>query len=228
MNIEKDLKNDIDLNYKMFQQKIINTSYPILGIKTPTVRKYAKTLLKEYNYEDILNNLNDKYFEEVLLKGLVIANAKVSYEEKVKLITNFLPLIDNWAICDLFSGELKFIKNNLEEFTKYIDKLLKTNKEYYQRFGIVCLLNYYLEDTTYQNTLNKIMEVKSQYYYVNMAKAWLISIAIVKHFEETIEFLKTNQNKIDKWTYNKALQKGKESLKITKEQKQILQSLKTT
>ena len=44
-----------------------------------------KKLLKEFSYQEILNSLNNDYFEYVLIKGLVIANCEVSYIERLKL-----------------------------------------------------------------------------------------------------------------------------------------------
>ena len=111
MNIDELLKEYIDLKYKKFHEKICHTNYIILGIKIPILRKIAKYLLKTYNYEEIINNLNNTYYEHVMLEGLIIANAKISYEEKLELIKNYIPKIDNWGICDIFCSELKFIKN---------------------------------------------------------------------------------------------------------------------
>ena len=216
----------IDKNYKLFHEKICQTKYEIIGIKIPLLRKICKELLKEFNYQEILNNLNNEYYEHVMLQGLIIANAKVSYEEKLELINNFIPKIDNWAICDIFCGELKFIKNNEEKFLKYILSYLESDKEYYKRFSIVILLNYYINDEYIDFVLNKMLEIKSDYYYVKMAISWCLSICLIKYFDKTIEFMSTNKNIFDKWTYNKALQKGIESFRISKENKKTLQNIK--
>ena len=42
---------------------------------------------------------------------------------------------------------------------------------------------------------------------------------------KTINYLKNN-SKIDKWTYNKSLQKAIESYRITKDQKELLKNMK--
>lgn len=226
MNISDYLNPYIDKNYKLFHEKICQTKYEIIGIKIPLLRKICKELLKEFNYQEILNNLNNEYYEHVMLQGLIIANAKVSYEEKLELINNFIPKIDNWAICDIFCGELKFIKNNEEKFLKYILSYLESDKEYYKRFSIVILLNYYINDEYIDFVLNKMLEIKSDYYYVKMAISWCLSICLIKYFDKTIEFMSTNKNIFDKWTYNKALQKGIESFRISKENKKTLQNMK--
>jgi len=226
MNLDNILNLYIDENYIKFHKRICQTNYEILGIKIPILRKISKDLLKQYDYKYILRNLNSNYYEHVMLQGLVIANAKVSYEEKLNLITNFLPLIDNWAICDIFIGELKFIKKTKEKFLKYIINILKNKNEYYQRFCIVMLLNYYINDNYIDFVLNKMLDIKSDYYYVKMAVSWCLSICLIKYFDKTIKFLNDNKYLFDKWTYNKALQKGIESLRITKENKKLLKNMK--
>ena len=127
MNIQ-DLNRNIDLNYKNFHEKICHTKYEILGIKIPVLRKIAKDLLKKYNYKDIINNLNSNIYEHIMLEGLIIANAKIDCKEKLNLIENFIPKIDNWAICDVFCAELKFIKNNQNEFLAFLKTYFNSEK----------------------------------------------------------------------------------------------------
>jgi len=226
MNINKLLNQHIDKNYKLFHQKICFTKYEILGIKIPILRKICKQLLKDYDYQEILNKLNYKYYEHVMLHGLIIANAKVNFDEKILLIDKFIPYIDNWAICDIFISELKLIKNNKELFLKYLLNLYQNKNEYYQRFFIVSLLNYYIDDEYIDFVLQKMLEIKSEYYYVKMAIAWCLSICLIKYFDKTYNYLITNKNNFDKWTYNKSLQKGIESYRITKENKELLRKIK--
>ena len=71
----------------------------------------------------------------------------------------------------------------------------------------------------------KICEkIKSEEYYVNMAKAWLLSVCYVKYREETYKFLE--KTKLDAWTVNKSIQKIRESLRVTKEEKEQVLILK--
>ena len=45
-----------------------------------------------------------------------------------------------------------------------------------------------------------------------MAVAWAFSVALVKHFEQTLPYF--TQRRLDRRVHNKALQKGRESLRI--------------
>ena len=53
-----------------------------------------------------------------------------------------------------------------------------------------------------------------------MSIAWLISICYIKYPKETRKYLKNN--KLDNWTHNKAIQKIRESLRISREEKNEL------
>ena len=57
-----------------------------------------------------------------------------------------------------------------------------------------------------------------------MAVAWAISVCLVKFYYETVEYLKTAD--LDKFTYNKAIQKAIESYRISDERKQDLRKMK--
>ena len=57
-----------------------------------------------------------------------------------------------------------------------------------------------------------------------MSVAWLISICYIKFKKETLNYI--NNNKLNDFTYNKAIQKIIESKRITKEEKEELKKLK--
>ena len=226
MDINNFLNLYIDKNYKKFHEKLCPTKYEILGIKIPTLRKIAKELLKNFEYKDFLNTMDNSIYEHIMLEGFIIANLKISYDEKIGLIKNYLPKIDNWAICDIFVSELKFIKNNKKDFLVFLKTIMNINEAFYKRFIIVSLLNYYIDDEYLDLVLEYAIKIKDDNYYVKMAIAWCLSICLIKYFDYTIKFMINNKNNIDKWTYNKALQKGIESLRISKDNKDILKKMK--
>ena len=63
-------------------------------------------------------------------------------------------------------------------------------------------------------------------YYVNMARAWYFSFALIKQPEATLPLFERRPIALDAWTHNKALQKARESRRIAPERKAYLQSLK--
>ena len=86
------------------------------------------------------------------------------------------------------------------------------------------MLDYYLEDEYIDDVLKRCDSVKSTYYYVSMAKAWLVSTALAKYKDRTMEYL--HNNSLDDETFNKAIQKCIESRRIDEQTKAYLRTLK--
>ena len=107
---------------------------------------------------------------------------------------------------------------------KVINKYLKSNKEFEIRFGIVMLLDYYIEDKYLDRLFTIFDSIKSDKYYVQMAIAWAISICLIKYYDRTCVYLKNA--KIDNFTYNKSIQKGIESYRLSEMQKENLRKMK--
>ncbi len=222
--IKEELKSLQDKKYKEFHSKLCPGTNNIIGIRIPVLRKYAKTLLKENDFKLLINNIDDEYYEEIMLQGMLIGLAKSDFNEIKPYIENFIPKIDNWAICDTFCAGLKIAKKYKKEMWNLINKYIAINKEFYIRFAVVMILDYYIEEEYIEADLEIFNNIKSDKYYVQMAVAWAISICFIKYYDKTIEYMKTAN--LDKFTYNKAIQKAIESYRITKKKKEILKKMK--
>ena len=208
-----------DKKYRDFNMAIIKeTSYPVIGIRIPELRKLTKELLKQ---DDVV--FKDKYYEEVLVHGLYIAGYKCDFKQKIKMIEQFLPLIDNWGICDSFVTSIKDIRKNKELYYPYVLKYLKSRKQFYQRYSFVVLLAYYIEDEYLDDLYRIIKQQKYNGYYSKMAGAWLLSYLFMKYFDKTLSFIKDNT--IDDFVLKKGIQKAKDSYRLTNKQKNILRTL---
>lgn len=223
--IKKEIYNLRDEKYKEFHSSLCPGTNNIIGVRVPVLRKYAKDLSKEYKIEELLKEIDNEHYEEIMLKGMLIGLEKTDVKTLQKHIEEFVPQIDNWAVCDVFCGGLKTTKKYKKEMWKFIQKYLKSDKEFEIRFGVVMILSYYIEEEYLNRNFEIFNMIKSNKYYVQMAVAWAISICLIKFYDETLKYLKTNA-KLDDFTYNKALQKGIESYRITDNQKQELRSLK--
>lgn len=221
--IRKDLFNMQDKKYKEFHSSLSPNVDNIIGVRVPVLRNYAKELIKKYKQEEI--KIGDKYYEELLLQGMIIGlQNKENIENVIVKVNKFVPKINSWGVCDTFCAGLKISKKYQKEMFKVIEKYLKSNKEYELRFAIVMLLDYYINDEYIDTVLKTLNKIKSDKYYVQMANAWAISICLVKYYEKTVEFL-GNCN-LDNFTYNKAIQKAIESYRITDKQKENLRKMK--
>ena len=86
------------------------------------------------------------------------------------------------------------------------------------------LMRYYLDEEFKLEYAQKVAEVSSEEYYVNMMRAWYFATALAKQYEQVLPFIE--EKRLDVWTHNKTIQKAVESYRITPEQKEHLKSLK--
>ena len=212
-----------DIDYRDFNSKLIPTvdKESMIGIRTPDLRKYAKQLGKSSDVIEFLQTLPHKYFDENQLHAFIISEIK-DFKNCIDEINRFLPYIDNWATCDQLSP--KVFKKHHNELFGYIKDWLKSDKVYTLRFGIGMLMGHFLDedfDILYPEMVSKI---RSGEYYINMMIAWYFATALAKQYESIIPFIENNS--LDIWTHNKAIQKSIESYRITDEQKAYLRELK--
>ncbi len=225
--IKKELKQLVDEKYREFHKGLCPGTENILGIRVPVLRDYAKKLAKEYEIKELLKNIDNEYYEEIMLQGMLIGLEKdkdKGIQNILKDIEEFVPKIDNWAVCDVFCAGLKMTKKHVKEMWDFLQKYVTSDKEFEIRFGVVMILDYYITEEYLEKNFAIFDNIKSDQYYVQMAVAWAISICLIKFYNKTLQYLK--QARIDKFTYNKALQKAVESYRISQEQKAELRKMK--
>ena len=213
-----------DTEYKLFQAKLIPGIDNILGIRGPIAKSIAKKYANTDTGEEFLNSLPHTYYDENLVHGYMLGFLKCDNQELKNRINDFLPYVDNWAVCDSMVCGLKGYFKNKELVSSYIFDCLNSNNVYTVRFGIVSLLFYYVNDIYVDRIIEATLKIKSEEYYVKMAIAWLYSVCLVKEYDKAVKVI---ENKfLDKWTHNKAIQKSIESFRISSVQKEYLRTLK--
>jgi len=212
-----------DLKYKEFACKLMPTVNPetVIGVRTPALRKLARELAKTPEAAEFLQILPHAYYEENNLHGFLIETIR-DYEDTTRAIDAFLPYIDNWATCDLISP--KILKKHLPELYAKIKVWLVSDRTYTVRFGIGMLMSFYLDDDFRPETLELVAGIRSDEYYVNMMIAWYFATALAKQSEAALPYIQ--QQRLEKWTHNKAIQKAIESYRISDEAKAYLRTLK--
>lgn len=222
-NIREKLFELQDKKYKDFHSSLCPNINDIIGVRIPELRNIAKQIAKE-NPVEYLENVPKEYYEEKMLQGLVIGYMKSSLEEKQKYLDEFVPIIDNWAICDCCTSTYKFTNKYSEEMWNYIQKYLSSNKEFELRFAIVMLMDYYITDEYIDRVIEIYDNIHNDAYYVKMAVAWALSVCYVKFPKKTMDFMQ--KNNLDDFTYNKALQKMIESYRVDENIKNELRKMK--
>lgn len=221
--VAKQLFDLSDEKYRKFSASLLPDVDNILGVRLPELRKLAKKIAKD-DWRNFINVSDGRYFEEIMLQGMVIGYAKMDIEERLKYITEFIPKINNWSLCDSFCNGLKFTKDNMERIFEFIKPYLLSQKEFEVRFAVVMILDFYINERYINEILKLFDTVKHSGYYVKMAVAWAISICYVKFPNETMKYLRNNT--LDDFTYNKSLQKITESLRVDKSAKELIRSMK--
>lgn len=201
-----------DLKYKTFLEKLIPTKNPneMLGVRMGVLRKLVKSTPLSFLDE------RHKYHEENVLHVLMI-NEMTDFEDCLARVNDFLPVLDNWAVVDVFYPKV-LTKDKTRLFGE-LEKWLKSEHEYIVRFGLNYLRVYYLEEG-----LDLVSEIRHQGYYVKMMQAWLVCDGFVKHWDKALSILKNQQ--LDLWVHNKSIQKGVESLRLSEREKEILKSFR--
>lgn len=222
-NLLEKLEQNRDEEYRIFHSKLCPNIDNILGVRVPKLREIAKEISKTENWQEILIQ-ESKYYEITMIQGLVIGYSKMDIDEKIKLIEEFIPKIDNWAVCDIFCSNLKIKEKDKTTIWQFLNKYLESEDEFILRFVVIMYLGYFLTEEYIVRVLENIEKIKNDRYYTQMGIAWLISVAYVKQKDITIKYL--TMSKLDNYTYNKAIQKIIESNRVTKEEKAKIRQFK--
>jgi Predicted DNA alkylation repair enzyme len=222
-NIIKKLTELGEPKYADFSAKLTPTvdRGRVLGVRIPELRKFAKSVYGTPEAEAFLNTLPHYYFDENNLHGALLSLEKRDIAKLLERTEKFLPHIDNWATCDLFSPKL-FAKYP-ELVYDHIDRWLDSPQTYTQRFAITTLLGFYLKENYAPEHSDRLAALQSGEYYVNMALAWYFAEGLALHPEEFLPYF--GREKIaNPWVRAKAAQKARESRRVSAD---ILEKLKT-
>jgi len=222
-DLQKELFSFQDLSYRDFHAKLIPTveKEKIIGIRTPVLRSFAKEFGKRDEARVFMDILPHSYYEEDNLHGMLIQKIK-DFDECIRELDRFLPFIDNWATCDMMS--LKVLKSEPERLMRKIKEWLSAEHTYTVRFGIKCIMDFYLEENFSEDILKLVANVKHEDYYVKMMCSWFFATALAKQYESALPYL--TEKRLSPWVHNKTIQKAVESYRISDETKIYLKTLK--
>ena len=200
-----------DEKYRQGHIRIINalTERRILGLHLPEMKQAAKTLAKQADVLDILHAFEQEHqadrfsltYEETLVWGLTINALKCSWEERLSFLKRYIPVLDNWAVCDSFCCNAKWaLKIPPQALWDFLLPYYQSNKEFEVRFAIVMSMCYLLKEEWLLPIFEKLQQIdlpsiQSEYtnlpspYYVRMGMAWLLATALAKFPNETRNFV---------------------------------------
>ena len=215
-----------DPKYKDFHSKLIPTvdKDSVLGVRSPQAQSIAKKYANTFVGEEFLNSLPHRYYDENAVHAFMLGRLRCDQATIKEKIVAFLPYVDNWAVCDGLCAHLKSFFKCPNSVYNFVLECVNSNRTYTKRFGLVCLLSYYIDKEHIKDILSICKGIKSQEYYVNMAVAWLISFCLIKEYDSALPVIL--EKSLDRWVHNKAIQKACESYQISDEKKTYLRSLK--
>ena len=115
---------------------------------------------------------------------------------------------------------LKVVNKYKGKYWIYINSLIDLNNEFQTRVAIVLMMNYYLCDDYIDRVLYIVSNIRSDYYYINMAISWLLSVAIINYKDKVIEILESG--KLSKFIQNKTISKIQDSYRVSKDLKEFV------
>ena len=200
--------------YRLGHIRIINAlpGRRILGLHLPEMKQVAKEIAKQTDALDILHSFEAEHqanrfrltYEETLVWGLTINALKCSWEERLSLLESYIPVLDNWAVCDSFCCNAKWaLKIPSQTLWEFLLRYFHSDKEFEVRFAIVMSMCYLLKEEWLSLVFEELEQIDlpnihSEYanlpspYYVRMAMAWLLATSLAKYPNETRSFINSS------------------------------------
>ena len=227
LTIKEHLLQLAERGNKKFTESLNPGVEHILGIRVPDLRKLAARIVKD-DWEAYLDTADTYYMEERMLQGMVLGCIRPDADVEVYLhrVTQFVWNINSWSVCDTFKfgGGKKFVEANKDRLWEYLKTWMHAEGEYEIRFGVVMAMQHFIDEEHLDELFSLYDGIRHEGYYVRMAVAWALSVCFVKFPERTLAYLK--QNSLDKFTYNKALQKITESYRVDAATKKVIREMK--
>ncbi len=247
-DIREQLLDMAENDYQKFSAGLIPGVENMLGIRLPQLRKLAKDIAKG-DWKAAIKD-EDFYFEERMLRGMVLSYASKDMDEMLPYIEAFIPLVDNWSICDSVFMGMEIFQRDRERTWKFIEPYLRSHSEFEVRVALIIMMQHLLKCNQngkkiprlrvvdvadmenvseaaglyVERVLKTVDQVDTTDYYASMAASWLIAEAFCCYPYYTYEYMK-NSN-LDDRTYNKGIQKIVESRIPTDEVKDWLRGMK--
>lgn len=207
------LKNEEKIEWTT---NLLKTKLPVLAIKTSYIKNIANEIYKG-NYIEFLNYMLWNNYEISAINGFLITKIN-DFQIMKKYLDIYSSKCDNWASCDLLSFN---VKNKEKQYFDIVLEYIKNEKPFVRRIGMSILFNF-INNSDYIDKIFKLLD-KFYYeedYYVNMMNAWLLCECFIKQRDKTLGYIMNNN--LNKFTINKAIQKCRESYRVSKEDKEML------
>ena len=209
----------------------------VLGLHSPEIKQVAKSLSREGGevvmpdgthricvngaeviraFETVLSE--SLCYEETVIWGYLINLEKCSLEERLAMLGRYVPVLDNWAVCDSYCAHAKWmVRADKEVLWAFLSRWFSSEREFEVRFAVVVAMVYFLSEEWLDRVFQRIGSldfgrIKSEYksikgkpkeaqqgtvqgaepYYVRMGVAWLLATALAKFPDQTRAFVRAS------------------------------------
>lgn len=225
-----------DARYREGHLRVVNAlpKRRVLGLHAPEMKQVAKLLsqegceivLPDGKHQKCSNGIDAIHafettpskslcYEETVIWGYLINTAKCTITERFTMLEHFIPVLDNWAVCDSYCAHAKWMaRADKKILWEFLQRWFHSDREFEVRFAVVISMCYFLSeewiDQVFQRLDNLNFDhIKSDYkttkgkpttpqqgtvpgaepYYVRMGVAWLLATALAKFPDETRAFV---------------------------------------
>lgn len=168
------LRQQAEPRYRAFAASLIPGEDDLLGVRLPTLRKLAKQAAAK-NWRQLFDELQSvSCMELVMLRGMLPGYAPAApLAERLDALAEFVPTIRNWSICDSCCATYRFVREQRTATLDFLRPYLSSQAEYGARFGVVMLLNHFVTELTWAETVAALLpQVSCPAHYARMAVAW--------------------------------------------------------
>ena len=213
-----------DARYREGHLRVVNAlpQRRVLGLHTPDMKRLAKELSAD-GVEVVLHGKRHRCnngreliacfeqvgrqtlcHEEIMIWGFLINLEKCSLDKHFAMLSRFVPVLDNWAVCDAYCADAKWMRRADKELLwGFLQPWFSSHREFEVRFAVVasmcCLLtadwverlfaridalDFRVIESEYRTVKGKPECVQegsvqgAEPYYVRMAVAWLLATAL--------------------------------------------------
>lgn len=206
---------------KLKLEQLPRTSF---GVSVPHLRKLAQHVAKD-NYREFLDNDDYSSFKLKLLHAFVIGYAQDNIDILLVYLQKFIPYVDDWAINDALCQNFKIARKYRQKVWNFILMYQSSDQEFISRIISVMLLSHFLEDEYIDDVIKVLDRLNTDKYYAQMGVAWAVATIMGKYPAKCLEYLQSAECHLDIKTYNKSLQKIRESYKVSSEIKKLSKTL---
>ena len=210
----------------------------VMGLHSPEIKAVAKQLSREGGEVVLSDEIHQIYingaevirafeavpseslcYEDTVIWGYLINLEKCSLDERLAMLGRYVPVLDNWAVCDSYCAHAKWmLRADKDALWAFLERWFNSEREFEVRFAVVVSMCYFLNEEWLDKVFERINgldfgRIKSNYktvkgkpkvsqqgtvqgeepYYVRMGVAWLLTTALAKFPDETRAFVRSSK-----------------------------------